>query len=168
MNLGLLDENATGIAAQNLTYALRCVAYSDAYLRMDANGVNNPAPEGAGTVNAQIGAGPWEQFVLTPQDGGTVGLLSAEWHNCYLRIGTPSPQQIKPINCQFGCGALEKWVVRFVGPNRVAFECSTLQGYYLSLNTEGATEGNGNGVGVAQGIQELTENSTFELMSKTS
>ncbi|ATG34327.1 hypothetical protein PhaeoP23_00153 [Phaeobacter piscinae] len=167
MNLGILDENAAALATQNLTYALKCVAYDDAYLRMDANGVDKPAPEGAGTVNAQIGAGSWEQFILTPQDGGTVALLSAEWSNCYVRIGTPSPQQIKPINCQFSCGPLEKWLMRFVGPNRVAFECSTLSGYYLSLNTEGAKNGSGNGVGIAQGIQELNENATFELVSQS-
>ncbi|MEK0162189.1 hypothetical protein VWX35_14285 [Phaeobacter sp. A36a-5a] len=165
MNLGLLEENTTASATQKLTYALKCAAYDDAYLRMDGSGVDAPAPEGAGTVNAQIGASSWEQFILTPQDDGTVGLLSAAWNNCYVRIGTPSPGEIKPINCQFGCGGLERWILRVVGANYFAFECSTFAGYYLSLNTEGATTFGSNGVGVAQGIQVLNDNATFELVS---
>ncbi|APG45630.1 fascin domain-containing protein [Phaeobacter porticola] len=168
MDLSPLEAQSATSASQNLTYSLKCIAYKDAYVRMDANGLTSPEPEGAGTVNAQISAGPWEQFILMPQDNNTVGLLSAAWANCYIRIGTPQPGDIKPINCQYGCGSLERWYLRFVGPNHVAFECSSLLGYYLSLNTNGATTFNGSGVGVVQGVQSLNDNSTFELISHSS
>jgi len=36
------------------------------YLRMDGTGVNSFAPNGAGTVNCQFTAGPYEKFILTP------------------------------------------------------------------------------------------------------
>lgn len=44
--------------------AIELAAFPGVFLRMDGSGVTHPIASGAGVVNAQFGAGPYEQFVL--------------------------------------------------------------------------------------------------------
>ncbi len=51
---------------QDGAYTIESVQYPNCFLRMDGRGVIKLVDQGAGKVNCQFGAGPWEKFELQP------------------------------------------------------------------------------------------------------
>ncbi len=45
------------------TIALASVSFANVHLRMDGSGMKSASDSGAGSVNCQFGAGPWEKFL---------------------------------------------------------------------------------------------------------
>ncbi|MCW3783024.1 phosphatidylinositol-specific phospholipase C domain-containing protein [Defluviimonas salinarum] len=145
-------------------YAFQSAAFPAAYIRMDGQGVTAPVGAGAGTVNAQIDAGPWEEFHLVPQGDGTFAIQSAEWGNVSIRLDGSVAGDQKTVNCQFGVGPWEVFRLKPVGGEYFAIQSVAFPTLYLALDTEGATSPNGSGVGMVYGTTDLGPKSQFKLV----
>ncbi|MCR1771051.1 Non-hemolytic phospholipase C [Burkholderia glumae] len=98
----------------NGTVTIESMQFPGVFLRLDGNGVTQPAGSGAGIVNCQFGAGPWEQFYFHQQSDGTVTIESAAFPGVFLRLdGSGVTQPIDAgagtVNCQFGAGPYEHY-----------------------------------------------------------
>jgi phospholipase C len=99
------------------TVALASVLFPDVFLRMDGSGVTSASDSGAGTVNCQLGVGPWEKFHKRAQPDGTVAFESAAFPGTYLRMDARgigefgSAAGAGTVNCQFGVGPWEKFLL---------------------------------------------------------
>jgi tyrosyl-tRNA synthetase len=71
------------------------VAFPGCYMRMDGRNVTQLRDFGSGHVNAQKGAGEWEEFTLHKLTNGNVRIESVAFPNCYLRMGKAE------VNCQY-------------------------------------------------------------------
>ncbi|WP_157084734.1 hypothetical protein [Sphingomonas pituitosa] len=60
--------------------------FPNVFLRLDGSGVNTTSPNGAGVVNGQYNAGPYEKFILSDNRDGTVSFESAQFKNVFLRM----------------------------------------------------------------------------------
>lgn len=86
------------------------------FLRLDGSNVRRPAGSGAGVVNCQFTAGPYEKFRLRPQPNGTVAIESAAFPGVFLRmdgsgITQPADSGAGVVNAQFGAGPYEQFVL---------------------------------------------------------
>ncbi|WAS89856.1 fascin domain-containing protein [Nannocystis punicea] len=98
--------------------AIGSVAFSNVFLRMDGNGVTQPAAAGAGVVNCQYGADAWERFRVLQQGDGTVTVASAHFSNVFLRTdGRGVTQSVGSgagvVNCQYGASTWERFRLSF-------------------------------------------------------
>lgn len=98
------------------TISFGSTAFPNVFLRLDGAGLTQPSGEGGGTVNAQYTAGPYEKFVLVPNDDGTQSIASTVFPNVYLRLdGRGVTQPTGPgggvVNGQFGIGPWEKFQI---------------------------------------------------------
>jgi phospholipase C len=83
---------------------------------MDGNGVIQPVGPGGGTVNCQYTAGPWEQYAVTREPGGTYTFESKNFPNVFLRLdGSGVTQPVGPgggtVNCQYTAGPWEQFIL---------------------------------------------------------
>jgi len=111
---------------QDGTVNIESVAFPGVFLRMDGRGVTSWTWGGAGSVNCQFGAGPWETFLLKPLDQlsegppalGFFNIESVAFPNVYLRIdGIPGAfNSPGTVNCQFTPGAWEQLSLDLVDP----------------------------------------------------
>ncbi len=117
------------------------VQIGDLFLRMDGTGVTAPNPNGAGEVNCQVTAGPWEQFHLEPQDDGTYAIASVQFPGVYLRMDGTGLSEETPgegvVNCQFGVGPWEKFKIsKGKGPfTGLTIESAQFPNVYLKMDT---------------------------------
>lgn len=92
--------------------AFASVAFPGVYLRMDGSGVTQPAGPGAGVVNCQYGAGPWECFNIVWQADCQAAIASVAFPGVYLRLdGSGVTEPTGPgggvVNCQYNAGPWE-------------------------------------------------------------
>jgi C1A family cysteine protease len=97
-------------------YTIASVAFPGVFLRMDGTGVVAPYGPGGGVVNCQFNAGPWEQFTIAKQAGGTYTVESVAFPNVFLRLdGTGVVAPYGPgsgvVNCQFNAGPWEQYLL---------------------------------------------------------
>jgi hypothetical protein len=119
---------------------------------MDGSGVTQPSGPGAGTINCQYGAGPWEQFDLLDAGGGAVGIRSRAFQNVFLRMdGRGVTQPTGPgggiVNCQYGMGPWEKFRIEQQPDGSVALASIQFPGVYLRTDGRGVTAPTGPGGG---------------------
>lgn len=86
------------------------------FLRLDGSNVHGPSAPGAGVVNCQFTAGPYEKFWLRPQPGGTVAIELAAFPGVFLRmdgsgVTHPIASGAGVVNAQFGAGPYEQFVL---------------------------------------------------------
>ena len=69
------------------TIALASVSFANIHLRMDGSGMKSASDSGAGSVNCQFGAGPWEKIpracTTVPDDQMAQG--GRPWNECGSR-----------------------------------------------------------------------------------
>ncbi len=110
-------ENFRMIRNANYTVSFESYAFPNAYLRMDGTGLTKFQPGGGGVVNAQAGAGPFEQFRLIQNDDGTQTLMSSttDFDDCYLRMDGTGVREARAaggvVNAQITVGDYEKFVL---------------------------------------------------------
>jgi hypothetical protein len=97
-------------------YTVGSMAFPNVFLRMDGNGVIQPVGPGGGTVNCQYTAGPWEQYAVIRQPGGTYTFESKNFPNVFLRLdGSGVTQPVGPgggtVNCQYTAGPWEQFIL---------------------------------------------------------
>lgn len=126
---------------------------------MDAGAVTGPSPSGAGTVNCQFVANPfdpafpWEKFRLVSQADGTVAIWSVAFPKAFLRMdGSGVTQFTAPgagtVNAQGYVGAWERFQLRPVGSDlRVNIESAAFPGVFLRMDGSGITKPSGPGGG---------------------
>jgi C1A family cysteine protease len=100
----------------NGNYTIGSVAFPNVFLRMDGSGVDQPTGPGGGVVNCQYTAGPYEQFMIAKQSGGTYTIGSVQFPNVFLRMdGSGVSQPTGPgggvVNCQFTAGPWEQFIL---------------------------------------------------------
>jgi hypothetical protein len=99
------------------TVALASVSFPDVFLRMDGSGITSASDSGAGTVNCQLGVGPWEKFHKRAQPDATVAFESAAFPGTYLRMDARGIDEFGSaagagtVNGQFGVGPWEKFLL---------------------------------------------------------
>lgn len=132
---------------------IRSTAFSNVYLRMDANGVTAPADYGGGTVNAQYGAGLYERFRVRPQTDGSFAFESVAFPKVYLRmdgreVSTQTEFGGGTVNAQYsaaGPGPWEKFHTRPQTDGSVSLESAAFPKVYLRLIGSGVTATSGAG-----------------------
>jgi phospholipase C len=99
------------------SYAFESAAFPNVFLRMDGTGVPSTMA-GGGTVNCQVGIGPYEKFHARPQSDGSFSFESATFPDTYLRLVTDSGVTAATgpggtVNCQLKAngGEHEKFFV---------------------------------------------------------
>lgn len=123
------------------------------FLRMDGTGVTEPNPSGAGTVNCQVEAGPWEHFYLEPQEDGTYAIASIAFPGVYLRADGTGLSDTNPsggvVNCQFGVGPWEKFKInKGTGPfTGLTIESAHFANVFLKMNTNDCSVNSAPGCG---------------------
>jgi hypothetical protein len=131
--------------------------FQDVFVRMDGTGVTKFEPNGAGTVNCQYTAGPWETYALERNDDGTFSFRSLTFPNVFLRMDgngvvAPTPNGGGTVNCQYTAGPWEKFNIAIVETseahgNIVTIESNQFSGVYLRLDGTGVTAPNPSGAG---------------------
>ncbi|HET7433682.1 MAG TPA: hypothetical protein VFN10_03100 [Thermoanaerobaculia bacterium] len=96
------------------TVAIESAAFPNVFLRMDGRDVVAHVDDGAGVVNCQASAGPYELFRIREEEDDVVTLESAEFPGVYLRLdGTgvtsKSDDGGGTVNCQFEAGPWERF-----------------------------------------------------------
>jgi hypothetical protein len=129
------------------------VAFPGVYLRMDGSGVTQPTGPGAGIVNCQSFAGPWEKFTLETQADNTIAIASVQFPGVYLRMdGSGVTQPTGPgagiVNCQSFVGPWEKFRIETQSDGTVAIASVQFPGVYLRMDGRGVTQPTGPGAGI--------------------
>jgi Papain-like cysteine protease AvrRpt2 len=87
------------------TYCFESAAFPNVYLRMDGAGVTTTGP-GGGTVNCQVGVGPYTKYRMRAQTNGSFSFESNAFPNVFLRLvgsGVTATTNTGggTVNCQF-------------------------------------------------------------------
>lgn len=98
------------------TVTIGSTVFPNVFLRLDGHGVTHPTDAGAGLVNSQVMAGPYEKFHLVPQADGSTAIASTAFPNVFLRldghnINHPTDAGAGIVNAQFGAGPYEKFII---------------------------------------------------------
>lgn len=128
------------------------VQFPNVFLRMDGNGVTAPVGPGAGTVNCQFGAGPYEKFRFVDQGDGMVAIVSVQFPNVCLRMDGNGVTAFAGagagmVNCQFGAGPWEKFRLIDQGKGIFSIESVQFPGVVLRMDGHSVTAFAGAGAG---------------------
>jgi Spherulation-specific family 4 len=134
------------------TFALGSVQFPNVCLRMDGRGVTSPNGSGAGTVNCQFGAGPWEEFRLELQPDASLNIASVQFPNVCLRmdgrgVTSPNGSGAGTVNCQFGAGPWEKFSLQVSPDDTLNIASVQFPNVCLRMDGRGVTSPNGSGAG---------------------
>jgi phospholipase C len=138
------------------TIRFRSAQFSNVYLRIDGTGVTHPVAPGAGVVNCQYGAGPWETHELVIHQDGTVSIASTAFPNVFLRLdGSGLTRPVAPgggvANCQYTAGPYEKFLMTPQPNGSAALASVAFPGVFLRLDGTGVTQPSGSGGGTVNG-----------------
>lgn len=137
-------------------FTIESVQFPNVYLRMDGRGVTGFSGSGAGTVDCQFTAGPYERFNLqeVPNQENVFAIQSAQFPDVYLRMDgsgvtgfTGSGAGI--VNCQFTAGPYELFLLQEDPNTPDVFTIQSVQfpGVYLRMDGSGVTTvGEGAGI----------------------
>ncbi|KAG7294550.1 hypothetical protein NEMBOFW57_004625 [Staphylotrichum longicolle] len=124
------------------TVTIRSAHFPNCYLRLDGTAVTRGFDDGAGTVNIQGYAGPWETFRIEKPAGeadDVVVIGSTAFPNVYLRVDASTVHGFSDpgsggVNAQFGHGPYERF--RFIpqSDGTTAIESVQWPGVYLRMD----------------------------------
>jgi hypothetical protein len=142
------------------TVTVRSATFPNCYLRLDGHGVTSPTGPGAGKVNCQAGAGPYETLRLEKISGAgenVFAIASTAFPNVYLRMDASnvhgsSGSGAGVVNCQFTHGPYESFHLEFQENGTIAIASVQFPGTYLRMDGTGVhSDPNGSGVVNCQG-----------------
>ena len=146
------------------------VKYPNVFLRLDGRGVTQPMPNGGGVVNAQYTQGPWETFVLTRNDDGSICIESVAFPGVYLRLDGTGVNSRTPtgggvVNAQFGIGPWMKFILEPQDDGTYAFLSAAFPVVYLRLDGQGVTQPNPDGAGTVNAQYTAGPQEMFQFTS---
>ncbi len=131
---------------------IESVHFPNVYLRMDGNGVHED-PSGCGTVNCQIGVGPWERFKFIKHEDGTYSIESIQFADAVLRMDGNGVTKFEgsgagKVNCQYKPREWEHFRMHKQDDGTYTIESVQFPGVYLRMDATGFTTYAGGGGGV--------------------
>ena len=131
---------------------IESVQFPGVFLRMDGGSVTSFNGAGAGTVNCQYGAGPYEMFVLRAYSGDQFSIESLQFPGAFLRMDGGSVKRATStgsgtVNAQFTAGPYERFAVRQVSGGQYSFESVQFPGVFMRMDGSSVTKPNGGGSG---------------------
>ena len=118
---------------------IRSAAFPGVFLRLDGRGITRASDQGAGIVNCQFGAGPYETFQRIDNPDGSVSFMSNEFPNVFLRLdGSAVTRQADKgsgvVNAQFTAGPYEKFRITTNADGTQSIQSATIPHAYLRLD----------------------------------
>lgn len=106
------------VAGKPDVFNIGSTAFPSVFLRVDASAVHGYSDSGAGTVNCQYTAGPYEQYRLETQTDGSRAIASVQFPGTYLRMDGSKvpghgslPGGAGTVNAQGSVGPYERFLI---------------------------------------------------------
>lgn len=128
------------------------VVFPNAYLRMDATGVNRRVDAGAGIVNCQFGAQENELFKFVQYEDDTYTIEPMKYPGVFLRmdgngVTTFNGKNLGTVNCQFGAYGWEHFRLHKQDNGSYTIESATFPGVFLRMDGNNVKSFSGSGSG---------------------
>lgn len=119
---------------------------------MDGSSVTSFNGAGAGIVNCQYGAGPYEKFVVRAYAGNQFAIESLQFPGVFLRMDGGYVRSFNgggsgKVNAQFTAGPYERFALRQMSDEKYSFESVQFPGVFLRMDGNSVTTPTGSGSG---------------------